>query len=113
MSDKTILYPLNTELKFYITDGTNIGWVTYGFPSTKVPTAAGVATAAADVQKELPPEYRLMTRHEHFLAAISEHTGVMRLLALPDLPEEFEWHDPETAETMCTWGRPEDEDYDS
>lgn len=98
------VFPIQLEMKAHITDGDGVsGSISYAFPLHHLPTEADLAAAMESVAKAIPPDFRLMSRHEstmHFLREEKGYRGPN--LALSAMPAGEEWHDPASADT---WAR--------
>lgn len=89
------LYPMHGELKIHITDGEQVGEVSYSLPPHMLPTEEGMTEVLARVQTALPEGFRLMDREEslnYWLRETKHYQGSR--LALPPKPEGQEWYDP-------------------
>lgn len=107
------LYPVEVQLKVHITDGDIVGSVNYGCGLHHLPTTEEMPGIIETVTAALPPGYRLMSRHEstmHFLREERAYRGPN--LALPNLEDGKEWHDPAAANTFSALRDEPDEEDD-
>ncbi len=107
------LYPMHGELKIHITDGEQVGEVSYSLPPQLLPTEESMTEALAKVQEILPPGFRFMDREEslnYWLREVKHYSG--SLLALPPKADGQEWHDPagERAGSTLYQDEPDTED---
>lgn len=106
------LYPAIITVELQITDGNGTeGTARYQCPLGRLPTEDDMPKIIEKIAKHLPPEFRLMGRHEsmmHFLRTEKHYGGPT--LSPPVLGDGEEWHDPETANTIVFDGRDFEED---
>jgi hypothetical protein len=106
------LYPVKNTVEVYITDGDQVGSVSYGMGMGRLPTDEEMPSILDKVKVMLPDGFRLMTRHEatmHFLREEKGYRGPN--LAPPALADGDEWFDPATADGFSMLGdEPDDED---
>lgn len=96
------LYPVTVEIKTFITDGEMSGTLSYRMGLFRLPTEEQMPEIMASATSALPDGFRLMSRHEatmHFLRSEKGYHGPT--LALPELDEGDEWHDPATANSYA------------
>lgn len=106
-----VRYPVKAGLEIYITDGQQVGSVTYGMGLYQLPTEQDMPEILEKVTSALPPGFRLMSRHESMMHFLREERGYRGPnLALGALDAGDVWHDPETAETYSTIG--DEPDFD-
>jgi hypothetical protein len=89
------LYPMHGELKIHITDGEQVGEVSYSLPPQLLPTEELMAEAMVKMQAMLPDGFRFMDREEslnYWLREEKHYQGSR--LALPPKDEGQEWYDP-------------------
>lgn len=113
--------PATVIAELLVTDGLedgNSGTAEVSFIPGQVPTEEQIAQAIESVKPQLPDGLRLMTRHEAFLHTLTERTGITEPVALPNLDEGDEWHDPATASVNIRQTQPwravdldEDDEY--
>ncbi len=87
-------YPLQMDAKIYITDGKQVGAVTFGFPVCHIPDEDAIAEAVKKSLEALPPGFRLMDRHEtynHWLREEKNYRGPQMSFSSV---AKGEWHDP-------------------
>lgn len=90
------LYPMHGELKIHITDGEQVGEVSYSLPPSLLPTEEMMTEVMAKVLTALPPGFRFMDREEslnYWLREEKHYQGSR--LAMPVKDEGQEWFDPE------------------
>lgn len=104
------LYPVMVSVNVQITDGKGTdGTATYMCPLNTLPTEETMPGIIEAVFNQLPPDFRLMTRHEsmmHFLRNEKGYRGPT--MAPPKLDAGTEWHDPETENVMSFDGGEEE-----
>lgn len=108
----TTLYPISVDVKVHITDGKQVGVVTFTMGLHKLPTEANMPEVLEKVTAALPDGFRLMSRHESTMYFLREEKGYRGPnLALPSLEEGEAWHDPSAENTFSDIGdEPECED---
>lgn len=101
--------PASIVAEFFVTDGLeggNSGTADVAFNPGHVPTEDEIVAVLADIKPQLPDGLRPMTRHEAFLHVLAERTGISEVVALPNLGEGEEWHDPDTASVSIVQTQP-------
>ncbi len=112
MSDEQTTYPIHVDIMFHITDGSQIGEVTYGHGMNKLPREDQMEEIIATVTQQLPPGFRLMDRAESGMYFMREKKGYRG----PNLviPKLGNWFDPSTDKDYTSLNDEpdlEDEDY--
>lgn len=106
-------YPLVAKLEIHITDGKGTdGSATYQCPFNRLPVEVDMPQILESIRKQLPEDFRLMTRHEsmmHFLRQEKGYRGPT--LALNAMDDGDEWHDPETQNVMSFTDDEDEEEY--
>lgn len=95
------LYPISVAIRVHVTDGKLHGTAEYICPLNRLPTDEDMPEILKQVTDAMPG-FRLMSRHEsmmHFLREDKHYRGPT--LALDNLADGEEWHDPETANTYA------------
>lgn len=108
MQDVT-MYPMTASLKIHITDGEQVGSVTYGGGHGKLYTESDMLKVLEEVKACLPDGFRLMNRAESTMFYLREEKGYRGPNMV--IPKSGKWHDPEAdVEWSDTANEPEEED---